>query len=112
MFATALNLLPSGQLDGGHIVYAVSPRWHRRISRLMVLALLPLGVFYWLGWLVWGTILMLLGPRHPQIALYPELGAGRRMLALLALLMLLLTFIPAPLPASLMDVIREYQNLP
>src|SRR5262249_14761903 len=49
MFATALNLLPSGQLDGGHIVYAVAPRWHRWISRLTVFALLPLGVFYWLG---------------------------------------------------------------
>jgi membrane-associated protease RseP (regulator of RpoE activity) len=112
MFATALNLLPSGQLDGGHIVYAVAPRWHRWISRLTVFVLLPLGVFYWLGWLVWGTILMLLGPRHPQIGMYPELGRGRRWLALLALVMLILTFMPAPLPGSLRDVIREYRNLP
>src|SRR5262245_45848457 len=91
MFATALNLLPSGQLDGGHIVYAANPRWHRAISRLTVFALLPLGVFFWLGWLVWGTILMVLGPRHQQITLYPELGRGRRLLALLALGMLVLT---------------------
>jgi membrane-associated protease RseP (regulator of RpoE activity) len=112
MFATALNLLPSGQLDGGHIVYAVAPHAHRWISRLTVLTLLPLGVLYWLGWLVWGTILMLLGPRHPQIGLYPELGRGRRILALFALLMLVLTFMPAPLPGSLLDVIREYRSLP
>ncbi len=112
MFATALNLLPSGQLDGGHIVYAVAPRWHRGISRLTVFTLLPLGIFCWLGWLVWGMILMLLGPRHPQIALYPELDRGRKLLALLALLMLVLTFAPAPFPGSLLQVIREYQNLP
>lgn len=112
MFATALNLLPAGQLDGGHIVYAVAPRWHRLISRLTVLVLLPLGIFYWLGWLVWGTILMVLGPRHPQIPSYPELGHGRRMLAIVALIMLVLTFMPAPLPGSLLDVIREYRSLP
>src|SRR5688572_6167504 len=51
MFATALNLLPSGQLDGGHIVYAVSPRAHRVVSRVTVVVLVSLGVFYWLGWL-------------------------------------------------------------
>jgi membrane-associated protease RseP (regulator of RpoE activity) len=112
MLATALNLLPSGQLDGGHIVYAVAPRWHRWISRMTVFVLLPLGVFYWVGWLVWGTILTLLGPRHPQLPLYPDLGRQRQVLALLALVMLILTFMPAPLPGSLMDVIREYQSLP
>lgn len=111
MFATALNLLPSGQLDGGHIIYAVAPHWHRRISRATVLVLLPLGVFYWLGWLVWAVILMLLGPRHPQVALYPALGPGRRMLALLAVLMLILTFMPAPLPGSLLEVIRQVRGL-
>ena len=112
MFATALNLLPSGQLDGGHIVYAVAPHYHRWISRLTVLALLPLGVFYWLGWLVWSCILIVLGPRHPHVPLYPELGRGRRMLAVVALIMLILTFMPAPLPGSLLDAIRDYQSLP
>src|SRR6185369_15177412 len=46
MFATTLNLLPSGQLDGGHIVYALSPRAHRFVSWLVVLALIYLGWHY------------------------------------------------------------------
>src|SRR2546428_7131629 len=41
MFATALNLLPGGQLDGGHIVFALAPRAHRIVSRLTILALIP-----------------------------------------------------------------------
>src|SRR5213082_3941929 len=45
MFATALNLLPGGQLDGGHIVYALAPRSHKLVSWVVVLALVPLGVF-------------------------------------------------------------------
>lgn len=97
MFATALNLLPGGQLDGGHIVYALAPQWHRWISRLTVVVLLPLGVFFWVGWLVWAALLMATGTRHPAIPLAPDIGGGRRRLALLALLMLLLTFLPAPL---------------
>src|SRR5256885_12547572 len=53
MFATSLNLLPGGQLDGGHIVFAVSPRAHRWVSRLTILALIPLALFFWTGWIVW-----------------------------------------------------------
>ncbi len=96
MFATALNLLPGGQLDGGHIVFAVSPGAHRWVSRGTVLILLPMGIFLWAGWLVWGFLLMLSGMRHPQVPVWPGIGPGRRLLALVALLMLLLTFMPAP----------------
>ena len=111
MFATALNLLPSGQLDGGHIVYAVSPRAHRRVSQLTVLALIPLGIFFWLGWLVWAAILILMGSRHPQVPAQPGLDRSRQLLALLALIMLVLTFAPAPAPGSLLEVIEEYRAL-
>ena len=51
MFATSLNLLPGGQLDGGHIIFAVSPRAHRAVSRLTILALVPLALFCWTGWM-------------------------------------------------------------
>ena len=50
MLATALNLLPIGQLDGGHILYALFPRAHRLVSSWLSILLLPLG-FFWLGWL-------------------------------------------------------------
>ncbi len=110
MFATALNLLPGGQLDGGHIVYALSPRAHRYVSRITVVTLLTLGFIAvlkdmhflserwksWEGWLVWALLLTVSGLRHPQVPPWPGLGGRRKMLALFALLMLVLTFVPEP----------------
>lgn len=95
MFATALNLLPGGQLDGGHIVYSLAPRTHRWLSRVTVL-LLVLMASFWFGWLVWSVLLMVTGMRHPQVPSEPDLGAGRKLLGVFALVMLILTFIPAP----------------
>jgi membrane-associated protease RseP (regulator of RpoE activity) len=98
MFMTALNLLPGGQLDGGHIVYAVWPRWHRRVSRLLVIALVPMGLFFWAGWLVWAVILMTFGMRHPMVPEEPTLDARRKWIAVCGLLMFLLTILPVPFP--------------
>jgi len=98
MFMTALNLLPGGQLDGGHIVYAVWPRWHRRISAYLVLALIPMGLLFWTGWLVWAAILMTFGMRHPLVPPEPELDAKRKWLATFGLLMFVLTILPTPFP--------------
>jgi membrane-associated protease RseP (regulator of RpoE activity) len=95
MFATALNLLPGGQLDGGHIVYALSPRAHRRVSRSTVFILILMAIF-WLGWLVWALVLSISGVRHPNVPPWPELGWRRKLLALLALALLVVTFVPAP----------------
>jgi membrane-associated protease RseP (regulator of RpoE activity) len=95
MFATALNLLPGGQLDGGHIVYALSPRRHKITSRVTVVLLIFLA-WFWAGWLVWSLLLMVTGTRHPQVPTTPGLGIGRYFLAVVALLMLLMTFVPAP----------------
>ena len=95
MFATALNLLPGGQLDGGHIIYAVNPRIHRWVSRITAALLVFLTVF-WLGWLVWSVLLMATGMRHPQVPATPELGPRRRLLAIFAVIMLVLTFVPGP----------------
>ena len=97
MFATSLNLLPGGQLDGGHIVFAVSPRAHKSISRATILALIPLAVYFWTGWLVWAVLLRLSGMRHPSVPMWPEITAGRRWLAIFALIMLALTFSYVPI---------------
>jgi membrane-associated protease RseP (regulator of RpoE activity) len=99
MFATAMNLLPIGQLDGGHILYSFFPRRHKTVSKLLCVALLPLGKF-WLGWLVWGIVLFFLGRRHPVIYDDSELGTGRRQLGYLALAMFLLCFCYAPITAG------------
>ncbi len=97
LFATALNLLPVGQLDGGHILYAVLGEKYRNISRGFFLVLLPLGIFCWIGWMVWGVILLFLGLRHPMVVEPAEtLCRGRKILALVAAVILALSFIPTP----------------
>jgi Zn-dependent protease len=95
MFATALNLLPGGQLDGGHIVFAAFPRAHKWVSRVTVMFLVVASAF-WMGWLLWAVLLRISGMRHPQVPLEPGLTPGRRKLFVLALVLLALTFIPAP----------------
>jgi Zn-dependent protease len=95
MFATALNLLPVGQLDGGHIVFSISPRLHRWVSLITVFALVPLGKYMWTGWFLW-AVLLILTLRHPHVPHYPDVSGRRGVLALCAALMLALTFTPAP----------------
>jgi membrane-associated protease RseP (regulator of RpoE activity) len=96
MLATALNLLPGGQFDGGHIIYAIAPRAHKWVTRGTVGALIPLGLFFWSGWLVWAIILAFAAARHPNVPQWPEIGVARRWMSALAILMLVLTLVPAP----------------
>jgi Zn-dependent protease len=99
LFATSLNLLPGGQLDGGHIVFSVMPGFHRWISLLTVVAMVPLGKYFWTGWLVWAVLLIMTG-RHPMVPRFPEVTGQRRTLAVFALLMLVLSFTPIPFTHS------------
>jgi membrane-associated protease RseP (regulator of RpoE activity) len=99
VLATALNLLPIGQLDGGHILYSFVGR-HRLLSALFVAALIPIGLFFSYSWLVWAVILFFLGMRHPPIQDASELGAGRRKLDLVALIIFVLSFTVAPVELS------------
>src|SRR5262249_57151031 len=103
MLATALNLLPSSQLDGGHIVYAVAPRIHRAVSWATVVGLLFLGRTY-VGWWVWAGLLIVMNIltwRQKQASEFPPLPRSRWPLGVLALLMLLLTFAVVPLQINL-----------
>ena len=98
MFATTLNLLPSGQLDGGHIVYALWPRAHRYVSWLVVLVLIYLG-WHYLGWRAWAflvTAMNIITWRQRQAPSWPNIPSSRRTLALLGLVLLILTFTPVP----------------
>jgi membrane-associated protease RseP (regulator of RpoE activity) len=97
ILATALNLLPIGQLDGGHILYAFAGRRHKLLSRIFVLALVPLGIFYSHSWLVWAALLFFFGLRHPVIYDDTKLDKNRTALGLAALAIFLLTFTLAPL---------------
>jgi len=109
LFITALNLIPGGQLDGGHILYAISPRLHRVSTRVLPVALLMMGVFCWAGWILWGLILLLPAMRHPQVPIERRLGYGRAMLGVFALAIFALTFTPTPFyDNSLLDLIRAF----
>jgi hypothetical protein len=105
MFATMLNLLPGGQLDGGHILYALWPRLHKTISYVTVASLLLMGLLpaLWAGWLLWAGILLVFGTRHPLVPLSPSLDGKRKWLACVALLIFALTFMPAPIQNNGVD---------
>lgn len=101
MLATALNLLPFGQLDGGHITYATLGRWSTPISLVTVATALVMTAVS-LSWLVM-TVMMLVmlfsfGARHPRVIDEDEpLDRGRVVLAVFALVMFVLCFTPVPI---------------
>ncbi len=99
VFATALNLLPIGQLDGGHILYAFFGERHRLLSRIFTLALVPLGLLYW-PWLFWAVVLFFFGLRHPMIYDMTEPDRRRKILGLVALAIFLLCFMLAPIETA------------
>jgi membrane-associated protease RseP (regulator of RpoE activity) len=98
ILATAMNLLPIGQLDGGHILYCIVGDRHKLLSRAFAVLLLPM-YFFWPGWLALGVALLLipLFLRHPAVYDPAELGAGRIKLAALALVIFLISFTLAPI---------------
>ena len=96
MFATAMNMLPAGQLDGGHIVYALFGKVHKWITRTTVAGLIFIGFFYFYGWLFWAVMLFFFARRHPPIYDLSEPGPARWKLGLLAFILFLLCFSAAP----------------
>jgi membrane-associated protease RseP (regulator of RpoE activity) len=99
MFATSLNLLPGGQLDGGHILYSLYPKFHRWISLVTVLTLVPLAKYFWMGWLIWAVVLWITS-YHPPLPSRTPISPGRKRIAVLAVLMLALSLTPEPLAGS------------
>lgn len=97
LLATALNLLPLSQLDGGHILYAALGRRQRRLALPIWLAL-ALGGTLWLGWLLWCGIVLVMGLHHPPVVdEWTPLDTKRRALAVVALVLFLLAFMPVPM---------------
>jgi membrane-associated protease RseP (regulator of RpoE activity) len=102
LFATMLNLLPLGQLDGGHILYAALGRLQRRMAWPLWIALCALGLV-WPGFLVWSVITLLVGVRHPPVVdESTPLGRARQWLAFGALLLFVLCFMPVPMRIELL----------
>jgi membrane-associated protease RseP (regulator of RpoE activity) len=100
LFVTALNLLPLGQLDGGHVLYALAPERHRPAARAFLVFLIPLGAIWW-GWWAWGLLVLLVNRgrvEHPTVIQRKAgIGAVRERLGWLLILMFFLTLIPVPL---------------
>jgi membrane-associated protease RseP (regulator of RpoE activity) len=98
MLVTSLNLIPVGQLDGGHVSYALFPEYHRQISLSFLGLLLACGLIFWYGWLVWAVLLSFLGWRHPlPHHHWLPLDGRRRLLGFITILVFALTFCPTPL---------------
>jgi membrane-associated protease RseP (regulator of RpoE activity) len=102
MLATALNLFPIGQLDGGHISYAVlGPRWSTYVTFATVAVAVSLA-FFAQTWVVWTglmvVMLIMFGPRHPRVFdEHVPLDRRRLLLAIFAVIMFILCFTPAPI---------------
>jgi membrane-associated protease RseP (regulator of RpoE activity) len=109
LLATALNLFPIGQLDGGHISYAVLGPRSTYVTFLMIGVAIALAAFFSSSWVVWTglTVVMLFmfGPRHPRVSdEHVPLDRTRLILAVLAVVMFILCFTPAPIQS--LDFIR------
>jgi membrane-associated protease RseP (regulator of RpoE activity) len=126
LFVTALNLIPAGQLDGGHIMYSIfSTKWHQRTSIIIILVLLLFGIgtkpiiqyfqsdlnattLYnykdifdfegWAGWLMWAVLLTFMGTKHPP-TMYDDiqLDGKRKFFSLIALFIFIGCFTPMPI---------------
>jgi hypothetical protein len=99
LLATALNLLPIGQLDGGHILYAILGERTRFLSRVFIFILMLMGMFIAYSWLFWAALLFFFGMRHPAIVDPHPLGRFRTRLAGAAVAIFILSFTAAPVHA-------------
>ena len=97
IFVTALNLLPIGQLDGGHVAYALFGHRQRTMAFAVVPILLALGIWGWPGWLLLAGLACLVGIGHPPVSdPGTELGRGRRGVGWVAFAIFLVSFSPVP----------------
>ena len=97
LFVTALNLIPIGQLDGGHVAYALWGSRQRTMAFAIVPVLIVLGFIGWPGWFLWAFMAGLWGLGHPPVR-NPELtlGTGRILVGWFALIVFAVTFAPIP----------------
>jgi len=97
LLVTSLNLLPIGQLDGGHIVYALFGEKHSLIAKITIPVLIVMGITLWPGWLVWAVLMIVMGHKHPPVV-YPhiQLDKNRKIIGWVSFAIFILTFTPMP----------------
>jgi membrane-associated protease RseP (regulator of RpoE activity) len=97
LFITSFNLLPIGQLDGGHIAYALLDQRHSYLSIGLIPLLIVLGLSGWHGWILWSVIMLILGLKHPPVVNASiALDDKRKWIGVLSIIVFILTFIPEP----------------
>jgi membrane-associated protease RseP (regulator of RpoE activity) len=98
LLVTFFNLMPVGQLDGGHVVYALFPTAHPYIARFFWFTIAWMGLPYWPGWFVWAILLLFMGVDHPPTqADHLPLTPRRKLAGFATLGLLVAVFIPAPI---------------
>jgi membrane-associated protease RseP (regulator of RpoE activity) len=97
LFVTAINLMPVGQLDGGHIAYAFMGRHQKKLSFAFIGVLGLMGAFLFVGWIIWALLLLAIGLRHPPVLdENGEIGIDRIMTSVVSLIIFIVTFTPVP----------------
>jgi len=99
LFVTAMNLLPVGQLDGGHVIYSILGEKARYLGIGLVGLMVLAGIFWWSGWLLWAVLVFfVIGPGHPPpLNDLVDLNPGRKILAYVMIILFLIMFMPNPL---------------
>lgn len=116
LLVTAINLIPFGQLDGGHVAYALLGRRARLLSRVMLGFLAVMGVFFHLSWLILAAIILFfefkskMRLRHPSVIDEDApLGLKRTILSVVIALIFILSFIPDPVKGF--DLLSLFKGL-
>ena len=112
-FLTALNLLPVGQLDGGHIVTALSPRWAPWISKASLLFLFVAGFLFWEGWAAWAVLLLVMGAWEGlDVPKESALTRRSKFVAVVTLVCFSLCFMPQPIQEETVATLPAERVMP
>ena len=96
ILVTAINLLPIGQLDGGHVIYALFPRHSRYVSRGVHGTLVVILFFYYAGWILPVLLFFFFRGHPPTLDDSQRLNIGRKLVGSIVLVFFILCFMPAP----------------
>jgi membrane-associated protease RseP (regulator of RpoE activity) len=97
LLVTALNLIPAGQLDGGHLIYSLFGTRSKLLLPVVLVVLVLLG-FVWSGWWIWAFLILLMGRMHAEpLDTITPLDPRRKALAVVVLFIFILVFTPVPL---------------
>jgi len=113
IFVTALNLFPVGQLDGGHVAYALLGPKSKNLAKLFIGVFIFMGFFFWIGWFIWVFIIMILGLKHPRVVdESTPLSPSRKFIGFVVFIIFILSFIPDPIKgfdgSNLIDLIKKF----